>query len=169
MPLGEEGSTQNDSKDKFSENGRTINGIGLLAKLGIDLGVSPVDHQTLDKQESLLDNVVFEADDYTINTPQKSLFLNIGNKNCHLEVTNILPIEYMPMKSSTFDEAMGEEEYRRKYEENEFAIPVSGALSGGGRFFRLRQREGAGRGDHRKAHGSDPCVQRGRPCAVGGI
>ena len=55
MPLGEGGSTPSESEGKDVEKGKTINGLSLLAKLGIDLGVSPVDHQTLDNQESLLD------------------------------------------------------------------------------------------------------------------
>ena len=115
MPLGEEGSTPNESKGKYAENERTINGLSLLAKLGIDLGVSSVDHQTPDNQESLLDNVVFEADDYTFKDPQKSLFLSIGEKKCHLEITNILPPVHMPLGPSLFDDTMDEDAYRRKY------------------------------------------------------
>ena len=115
MPLGEGGSTPSESEGKDVEKGKTINGLSLLEKLGIDLGVSPVDHQTLDNQESLLDNIVFEADDYTFKAPQKSLYLNIGTNKCHMEVTNILPSEYMPMKSSVFDDMMDEDGYRRKY------------------------------------------------------
>lgn len=132
LPLGEGDSTQSGSSDK-NANAVKTNGLNLLSKLGIDLGidlgVSSVDQQSPASQESLLENLVFEPDDYTNKASRRSMYLNIGEDNCHLEITNILPPEYMPYSSASIKGINDEDECRRVYAREDRKIAQAESLS----------------------------------------
>ncbi|KAK8799970.1 hypothetical protein WA588_002790, partial [Blastocystis sp. NMH] len=90
-------------------------GFGLLSFLGL----SSESSSSSDSAAVVDDNEEYpelQADDYGMNSTVTRSFIHVGEKACRLEITNILPENYMPRRPIPKENYQEEAKYRRAYQ-----------------------------------------------------
>ena len=100
LPLSEDDLHSNGIVDRdgdhVTRNLQNTNSLSILSKFGLNFGALSVDEpQTTPTQETA---IVFQPDDYSFSFSQPQEYLSHGN-SCELEISNILPPDYMPRSS----------------------------------------------------------------------